>query len=162
MYWGIILTLRHIAPRSQSHANRIFSFDFDMFCGILSLGRTQAAGFSHQKVASSTFSIIKTTKVIRAFCFDILTFAAWPRPLFGRGLQTPIDAQFFCAAQFVKKFGRTQKAELVASALFHVLHLGRRVLCGISGSLLTARICRTADTLATRPVCPMIQKVRIC
>ena len=162
MYWGIILTLQHIVAKLTEKPMRLFSFDFKLFCAILCQGRTQAAFSSHKKMAPSTFSDIISTKVIRAYLFNILTYAAWLWSLLGRGLQTPIQARFFCATQFVKKYGRTQRADKVASALFYVLHLGRRIVWAISGFPLTAREPWIADALAVQLARPIIQKVRIC
>ena len=162
MCWRIILIQDQNVAKSQRTQSLIFSFDFSAFCAMLITGRTQAAFSSHKKVASSTFSVIKTIQAFRAVSFHILTFAPWPWSGIERRLQAPIDAPIFGAGQVVKKFRRAQLTKLVRPALFLGLPLGRRDLWGISAVPMTARINGIAATLAIQLTRPMIQKVRIC
>lgn len=141
--------------KQKNNTIRIFSFDFGMFCAILNVGRAQAACSSHKKVAQSTFSIKTRSEVIRAKRFTQSTLTAY----LGRLLQMPTWARFRDAVN--AGVGRAIGAETATPALFHLLVLGSRPICAISGFSLTARAEETRAILAAN-VRPEIQKVRIC
>lgn len=141
----------------KNRTNRIFSFDFGMFCAILNAGRAQAACSSHKKVAKSTFSIKTRSEVKRAQGFTQITLTAQ----LVRLLQMPIWMHILRAVDD----GCGRQAKLAAPAFFHWQDLGAplgwRDLCAISGFSLTVRAEETRAKLAAF-VRPQIQKVRIC
>lgn len=144
----------------KNRDNRIFSFDFGMFCGILNVGRAQAACSSHKKLALSTFSTKTRSEVTRARGFTQITLSAH----LGRLLQMPHWMRIFMAVN--AGCGRAIQAAMAVPAFFQRqdldVPLGWGDLCAISDLSLTVRADETGARYAAASVRPQIQKVRIC
>ena len=133
----------HLVPVSLFAGARIFSFDFNLFWGIVSLGQTQAAYPSVNGAATSTPHAKKWTISCRAgqICKTSpakgpsrSSFAQWVWPQLRLQAQPVSRAVCACKGTGTYRAGRAQGAKTPQPALFHTPRLSAPQLCDSSQS----------------------------